>query len=207
MDPSFSMEPGAVGPGEGTVRRAQAINKPRSYGNGYTPGPEATSATTQEPIDGARHDKKSPCTSVGPAAYDVSATTMTQNSVATWSCDEAVEWISSVIQRPQKEYAREIRANHITGGSLLRLARYAMQGNQTGDAARIEMAHRLLEKSGIVAVGDQLAILDALPGLVGFDQVHGPQSEALDSMQDTGPFIRNPTTVFNPLASASASTG
>jgi hypothetical protein len=83
-----------------------------------------------------------------------------------------------------------------------------MQGNQTGDATRIEMAHRLLEKSGIVAVGDQLAILDALPGLAGFDQVHGPQSEALASMQDTGPSIRNPTgPVFNPLASASASTG
>jgi hypothetical protein len=199
------MEPGAVGLGEGTVRRAQAINKPRSYYNGYTPGPEATNATTQEPIDGVAHDKKSPCTSVSPAAYAVSASTMTQNSVATWSCDEVVEWISSVIQRPQKEYARELRANHITGGSLLRLARYAMQGNQTGDATRIEMAHRLLEKSGIVAVGDQLAILDAIPGLAGFDQVHGPQSEALDSMQDTGPFIRNP--VFNPLASASASTG
>jgi hypothetical protein len=60
MNPSFSMEAGAVELGEG-IRRAQAIKKSRSYGNG-------TNAITHETIEEARHAEKPSRTSAGSEA-------------------------------------------------------------------------------------------------------------------------------------------
>jgi hypothetical protein len=61
LDPSFSVDPGAgaVGLGEG-IRRAQAIEKSRSHGNGYNPGPKFTGVINQETIEESRHDKTPP---------------------------------------------------------------------------------------------------------------------------------------------------
>jgi hypothetical protein len=103
--------------------------------------------------------------------------------VVTWNCDQVIEWAGSVVAS-QQNYSREIRANSLGGKSLLRLKMYVEVGKE-------DMAHRLLKEAGILALGDQLAILEALPDLqdFSFDKI---ESKRLNDFEERDRLIENP---------------
>jgi hypothetical protein len=104
--------------------------------------------------------------------------------VATWNCEMVIDWTSSVVLS-QKDYSREIRANSLGGKSLLCLRKYVSEGKQ-------DMAHRLLKEAGILALGDQLAILEALPGLQDFKFGGKPELKRLSDFDERDQLIENP---------------
>jgi hypothetical protein len=110
-------------------------------------------------------------------------TTVAFADVATWNCEMVIDWASSVVLS-QKDYSQEIRANSLGGKSLLSLKRYVSEGKH-------DMAHRLLEKAGILALGDQLAILEALPDLQNF-KFGTPELKRLNDLDERDQLIQNP---------------
>jgi hypothetical protein len=117
------------------------------------------------------------------SALSLSTGTTVAADVATWNCEMVIGWSSSVVLS-QKDYSQEIRANSLGGKSLLSLKRYVSEGKH-------DMAHRLLEKAGILALGDQLSILEALPDLHNF-KFGNPELKRLNDFDERDQLIQNP---------------
>jgi hypothetical protein len=114
--------------------------------------------------------------------------------VASWNYDQVIDWTSSVVVS-QKCYSREIRANSLGGKSLLRLSKYVEEGNE-------DWARQILKEAGILALGDQLAILEALTDLQDFSRASRADSQESKRLND---FEERDRLIENPLVSQVAS--